>query len=80
MCLLEWMPNLQLDNYLPSRSVPKDKVYSNVVYEPTSGLVVGAAALRSNFSTFDEENNEVWVPDGKTPLIRHNVTLIWYLM
>ena len=65
MCLLEWMPNLQLDNYLPSRSVPKDKVYSNVVYEPTSSLLVAAASQQTRFASYDDDANIVWEPDGE---------------
>lgn len=62
--VLEWISGVDISGELPSRFVPRGKSYSHVVYEPTSGLVVGSAVLRSDFSTFDEDNNEVWTPDG----------------
>lgn len=67
--VLEWVSGVDVSGELPSRFVPRGKSYSHVVYEPTSGLVVGAAVLKSDFSTFDEENNEVWEPDGDYSLL-----------
>jgi cleavage and polyadenylation specificity factor subunit 1 len=62
--LLEWMPGLEVSTALPSRFVPRGHAYSHIVFEPTSRLIVGAAALQGDFSAFDEDNNEVWAPEG----------------
>jgi len=56
--LLEWVPDLQLDISLPSRSVPRSRSYANVVFEPST-------SLQAEFTSFDEEGNKVWEPDRK---------------
>ncbi|KAI0027906.1 CPSF A subunit region-domain-containing protein [Vararia minispora EC-137] len=62
--LLEWAPDLELGTALPSRAVPRGRAYSHIVFDPAAGLLVAAACLQADFSTFDEENNEVWVPEA----------------
>ncbi|KAI0313592.1 CPSF A subunit region-domain-containing protein [Amylostereum chailletii] len=62
--LLEWIPNLQLDTELVSRFVPRSRSYSNVLFDPSSCLIVAASRLQADFSSFDEEDNEVWTPDA----------------
>ncbi|PPR02156.1 hypothetical protein CVT26_012117 [Gymnopilus dilepis] len=63
-CLLEWVPNFQLDGPLPSRSVPRGRSYSNVLFEPSTGLVVAASSLQAKFTSFDEDGNRIWEPDA----------------
>lgn len=56
---------MQLDSHLPSRSVPKARVYSNVVYESTSSLLVAATSQQARFASYDDDGNIVWEPDSK---------------
>jgi cleavage and polyadenylation specificity factor subunit 1 len=71
--LLEWMPDIDLNLGMPSRHVPQGRPYTNVVFEPTCGLLVAASLMQAQFSSYDEEGNETWVPDGKSHL-----EYIWY--
>ncbi|KAH7925063.1 hypothetical protein BV22DRAFT_1119797 [Leucogyrophana mollusca] len=61
--LLEWIPDLQLDTALPSRSVPRPRPYSNVVFEPSASLIVAASSLQASFASYDEDGNILWEPD-----------------
>lgn len=63
-CLTEWMPNVRLDDDLPSYSIPRGRPYSSLAYDATTGLVIAGSSLRSRFVLFDEDGNVVWTPDG----------------
>jgi cleavage and polyadenylation specificity factor subunit 1 len=58
------MPDVDLHMGMPSRHIPQGRSYTNVVFEPTCGLLVAAALTQAKFSSYDEEGNETWVPDG----------------
>jgi cleavage and polyadenylation specificity factor subunit 1 len=62
--LLEWMPDFQFSTHLPSRSVPRARSYSNVIFDPSTSLIVAASSLQAKFASFDEDGNKVWEPDG----------------
>ncbi|KAJ4482302.1 CPSF A subunit region-domain-containing protein [Lentinula aciculospora] len=62
--LLEWIPEFELNFPLPARSVPRGRAYSSVVFDPSTSLVVAAAALQASFASFDEDNNRIWTPDA----------------
>lgn len=62
--LVEWMPDVLLEEHLPSRSVPRSRSYSNVVFEPSTALIVAASTLQAKFASFDEDGNRLWEPDG----------------
>ncbi|TFY75914.1 hypothetical protein EWM64_g8097, partial [Hericium alpestre] len=62
--LLEWMPGIDVGTDLPSRSVPKPRPYTNVVFDPTTCLVVAASSLQAQFGSFDEDGNQTWEPDA----------------
>lgn len=61
--LLEWLPDIALDARLPKRFVPRSRAYSNVVFEPSSLLIVAASSLQARFTSYDEDNNITWEPD-----------------
>ena len=63
------MPDVDLNLGMPSRHFLQGRSYTNIVFEPTCGLLVAASLLQSQFSSYDEEGNETWVPDGKPNLI-----------
>lgn len=63
--LLEWVPNFQLDLPLPMRSIPRGRPYSNIVFDPSTSLVVAAAVMDAQFASFDEDGNKIWEPDGE---------------
>jgi cleavage and polyadenylation specificity factor subunit 1 len=67
--LLEWMPDVDLNMGMPSRHIPQGRSYTNVVFEPTSSLLVAASVVQAQFSSYDEEGNEMWAPDGGFHLI-----------
>lgn len=54
-----------MDGPLPSRSVPRGRSYSSVVFEPSTCLIVAASSLQAKFASFDEDGNKIWEPDGK---------------
>ncbi|KAJ6588439.1 CPSF A subunit region-domain-containing protein [Mycena capillaripes] len=62
--LLEWLPDFNLDSPLPSKSVPRGRSYSNVVFDPSTSLIVAASSLQAKFASFDEDGNRIWEPDA----------------
>ncbi|KAJ7094010.1 CPSF A subunit region-domain-containing protein [Mycena belliarum] len=62
--LLEWLPEFNLDTALPSKSVPRGRSYSSVVFDPSTSLIVAASSLQAKFASFDEDGNKVWEPDA----------------
>jgi len=58
------MPDVLLEEHLPSRSVPRSRPYSNVVFEPSTALIVAASTIQAKFASFDEDGNRLWEPDG----------------
>lgn len=62
--LLEWMPDFQFDGPLPSRSIPRGRSYSNLLFDPSTALIVAASTLEAAFASFDEDGNNLWEPDG----------------
>lgn len=58
------MPDVQLGGHLPTRYVPRSRPYSNVIFEPSTSLIVAASTLQAEFAAFDEDGNRVWEPDG----------------
>ncbi|EJD52944.1 hypothetical protein AURDEDRAFT_81080 [Auricularia subglabra TFB-10046 SS5] len=64
-CLVEWMPDLRLDEELPSFFMPRGRPYTSIAYEATTGMVIAASSLRSRFVLFDEDGNTVWKPDAE---------------
>ena len=63
------MPDVDLNLGMPSRHIPQGRSYTNIVFEPTSNLLVGASLVEAQFSAYDEEGSEMWSPDGKFHLI-----------
>lgn len=61
--LVEWIPDFHVDGPLPSRSVPRGRSYSSVVFEPSTCLIVAASSLQAKFASFDEDGNKIWEPD-----------------
>ncbi|TFY69793.1 hypothetical protein EVG20_g3009 [Dentipellis fragilis] len=70
--LLEWMPDIQVGTDLPSRSVPRTRPYTNVVFDSSTGLIVAASSLQAQFTSFDEDGNQTWEPD--TPNVSYPTT------
>ncbi|OBZ77259.1 Protein CFT1 [Grifola frondosa] len=62
--LMEWMPEIHLDDHLPARLVPRSRAYSNVVYDASTSLIVAASSLQSKFASYDEDGNLIWEPDA----------------
>ena len=62
--MIEWIPEIQFEGHLPSRSVPRPRPYTHVVFDPTTSLLVAASSLQATFTSYDEERNVVWEPDG----------------
>ncbi|KAF4616622.1 hypothetical protein D9613_008890 [Agrocybe pediades] len=63
-CLLEWLPGFHFDGPLPSRSIPKGRSYSNVLFDPSTSLIVAASTLEAKFTSYDEDGNRIWEPDA----------------
>ena len=62
--LLEWMPNFQFDGPLPTRSIPRGRSYSNILFDPFTSLIVAASSLQAKFTSYDEDGNRIWEPEG----------------
>ncbi|KAH9943547.1 CPSF A subunit region-domain-containing protein [Amylocystis lapponica] len=73
--LLEWMPDIQLDGHLPSRSISRPRSYTHVVYDPSTSLIVAASSLQSKFASYDEDGNVVWEPDAVLRWMGGSITL-----
>ena len=65
-CLVEWMLDVNLGSPMPSRSRLFGRTYSKVTYNATAGLLVASSVMENKLSIFDEEDNEMWSPDGKS--------------
>jgi cleavage and polyadenylation specificity factor subunit 1 len=61
---LEWVPNFQLDGPLPSQFIPRGRSYSNVLFDPSTSLIVASSSLQAKFTSYDEDGNRIWEPDG----------------
>ena len=57
------MPDVDLNMSMPSRHMPQGRPYTDIVFEPASGLLVAASLMQARFSSYDEEANETWTPD-----------------
>jgi len=64
-CLEEWMPNIQWVTHLPSRFIPRRRLYTNVIFDSSTCLIIAASALEARFASFDEIENQTWHPDRK---------------
>ncbi|KAL0062576.1 mRNA cleavage and polyadenylation factor subunit [Marasmius tenuissimus] len=61
--LIEWVPDFELDGPLPYKSIPRGRAYSNVVFDPSTSLIVASATLEAPFTSYDEDGNRIWEPD-----------------
>jgi hypothetical protein len=70
-----------MEGPLPYRFIPCGRAYSNVVFDPSTQLIVAASSLKARFASYDEDGNRVWEPDGRISLdscfVRH-ASLIRY--
>ena len=57
------MPNFQYDGSLPTRSIPRGRSCSNILFDPFFSLIVAASSLQTKF-TYDEDGNRVWEPES----------------
>ncbi|KAG9227086.1 hypothetical protein CCMSSC00406_0008286 [Pleurotus cornucopiae] len=62
--LMEWMPDFILGGPLPMKPIPKGRPYSNVIFDPSTSLIVAASSLQAKFASFDEDGNCIWEPDA----------------
>ncbi|CAA7257397.1 unnamed protein product [Cyclocybe aegerita] len=62
--LLEWMPHFQFDTPLPSRSIPRGRPYSNILFDASTSLIVAASSMQAKFTTYDEDGVRIWEPDA----------------
>ncbi len=63
--LVELLPDFQFDGPLPTRSIPRGRAYSSVVFDPSTSLIVAASSLQAKFTSFDEDGVRLWEPDGQ---------------
>jgi hypothetical protein len=63
------MPDVDLNLDMPSRHIHRGRSYTNIVFEPTNCLMVAASLLQAQFSSYDEDGNELWTPDGALCLL-----------
>ncbi|KAF8191243.1 CPSF A subunit region-domain-containing protein [Pholiota molesta] len=54
----------ELDGPLPCRSIPRGRSYSNVLFDPSTSLIVAASSLQAKFTSYDEDGNRIWEPDA----------------
>jgi hypothetical protein len=83
------MPEYRVEGPLPYRFIPCGRAYSNVVFDPSTQLIVAASSLQARFASYDEDGNRVWEPDGTdlkltlrhTPLnfLQHRTSQIPYV-
>ncbi|KAG2003702.1 cleavage factor protein [Coprinopsis cinerea AmutBmut pab1-1] len=63
-CLIEWLPDFTYNHPLPARSIPRGRGYSNVVFDPSTCLIVAASSMQARFASYDEDGVRVWEKDG----------------
>lgn len=63
--LLEWIPGFQFSSALPSRSIPRGRAYSSILFDSSTSLIVAASSLQARFTSFDEDGTKLWEPDGE---------------
>lgn len=61
---MEWVPDFQFESALPMRVIPRGRAYSSVLFDPSTSLILAASSLQARFSSFDEDGNRLWEPDG----------------
>ncbi|KAG6820213.1 hypothetical protein H0H93_003867 [Arthromyces matolae] len=61
--LLEWIPDFHLTGPLPTRTITRDRSYSNLIFDPSTSLIVAASSLQARFASFDEDGNKLWEPE-----------------
>ena len=59
------MSDFRFNGPLPSRFIPRGRSYSNVLFDPSTSLIVAASSLQAKFASYDEDGNCVWEPDGE---------------
>lgn len=64
---MEWVPDIQLEQHLPCRIVLKPRAYSNIVFEPSTSLLVASSVTLNKFASYDDDGNILWEPDGEAP-------------
>lgn len=62
--LVEWIPDIQLEQHLPCRTMPKPQAYSNIVFEPSTSLLVASSVALNKFASYDDDGNSLWEPDA----------------
>ncbi|KAG8692927.1 mRNA cleavage and polyadenylation factor subunit, partial [Ceratobasidium sp. 395] len=67
--VVEWLSDLDVGCELPCRSYASDdgRVYTSIAYDVSTRHVLAASALRTTFAYYDEDSNEVYVPDASHP-------------
>ena len=74
--MIEWVPEIRFEGHLPSRSVPRPRPYSHVAFDATTNLLVAASSLQATFTSYDEDRNVIWEPDGEQLRILVTWTLV----
>ncbi|KIL64860.1 hypothetical protein M378DRAFT_77599 [Amanita muscaria Koide BX008] len=62
--LIEWIPEYRPEGPLPHRSITCGRPYSNLVFDPSTQLIVAASSLQARFTSYDEDGNRVWESDA----------------
>ena len=52
-----------MDGPLPARFIPRERAYSNVLFDPSTGLIVAGSSLKAKFASYEEDGNRIWEPD-----------------
>jgi cleavage and polyadenylation specificity factor subunit 1 len=45
--------------------MPFGRAYSNVVFDPSTQLIVAASSLQAHFASYDEDGGRLWESDGE---------------
>ncbi|THG98888.1 hypothetical protein EW026_g3366 [Hermanssonia centrifuga] len=69
--LIEWIPEIEFDGHLPTKSVPRPRTYSNITYDASTSLIVAASSIQARFASYDEEGNIIWQPDAPNVSLPH---------
>ncbi|CEL62153.1 Protein CFT1 OS=Cryptococcus neoformans var, neoformans serotype D (strain B-3501A) GN=CFT1 PE=3 SV=1 [Rhizoctonia solani AG-1 IB] len=67
--VVEWLPDVDVGHEIPCRSYASDdgRVYTSVAYNVPTRHILAASALRTTFTYYDEDSNEVYTPDATHP-------------
>jgi len=59
--------------------VPRGRSYSNVLFDPSLGLIIAGSSLQAKFTSYDEDGNRIWEPEGMQTIVAASFSQLFTL-